>query len=107
MRKPKNEADDLSLDVDEIVLAFRRYRTLRGLLVHSFKKRHATTSPDRLRSELLPIVGKMYEVGIVESDSNRNKGELTLDRKSPNYEAAKKGLQRLMAEIAGTPRRGV
>ena len=42
-----------------------------------------------------------YSVGLVESKSPRNKGEMVLDRSAPGFEAAKKARYRILEALKG------
>ena len=61
----------------------------------------ARKGADAVRVVLLPHVAAYYGVPVVVSESNRNKGAQSLDREAAGYEAAKKALQRLTADVIG------
>ena len=57
-------------------------------------------SEDVVRVALLPIVAKFYAVPMVEG-AGKAQGKKVLDKTAEKYEAAKKALQRLLADIMG------
>ena len=57
-------------------------------------------TPEELRPILLPIVAKYYAVPVIEGE-RKAKGTKVFDKDAKGYEAAKKALQRLIADIAG------
>jgi hypothetical protein len=88
-----------SLSDAECVAAFEGARHLRAAIVEELTRRHGGKPVDTIRAIVMPIVGKLYAVPLVASESNRNKGELTLDRTAPKFEAAKTGLRDIVAAI--------
>lgn len=90
----------------EMVAAFEGAKHLRAGVVTELARRHGTKSVDDVRKLVLPIIGKLYAVPLVTSTSNRNKGELTLDREAPRFEAAKTGLRDVVGAITGAAKRG-
>lgn len=64
-------------------------------------RKAAQSGADTVRALLLPHVAEYYSVPVVVSESPRNKGQAALDREAPSYEAAKKALQRLTADVMG------
>lgn len=57
-------------------------------------------SEDSVRATLLPIVGSHYAVPVVDG-AGKAQGKKVLDKTAEKYEAAKKALQRLVADIMG------
>ena len=57
-------------------------------------------APEAVRALLLPIVAKHYGVGLVDGE-RKAAGTKVLDKAAPKYEAAKKAIQRLTADICG------
>lgn len=55
---------------------------------------------DVVRAALLPIVAGFYAVPVVDG-AGKAQGKKVLDKAAPKYEAAKKALQRLVADIMG------
>lgn len=55
---------------------------------------------DVVRAALLPIVAGFYAVPLVDG-AGKAQGKKVLDKDAPKYEAAKKALQRLLADIMG------
>lgn len=55
---------------------------------------------DVVRAALLPIVAGFYAVPVVDG-AGKAQGKKVLDKDAPKYEAAKKALQRLLADIMG------
>lgn len=55
---------------------------------------------DVVRAALLPIVAKFYAVPVIDG-AGKAQGKKVLDKDAPKYEAAKKALQRLLADIMG------
>ena len=55
-------------------------------------------SADKGRVKLLPMVAKFYGVAVV-AGAGKATGSMVLDSDSAGYEAARKALQRLMADI--------
>ena len=53
-----------------------------------------------VRATLLPIVAAHYAVPVIDGEG-KAKGTKVLDKAAPKYEAAKKALQRLVADIMG------
>lgn len=69
--------------------------------VADLRKELKGKKPEAVKATLLPFVAEFYGVSVVVSESNRNKGEQALDRSAASFEAAKKALQRLTADIVG------
>jgi hypothetical protein len=88
-----------SLSDAECVAAFEGARHLRAAIVAELTRRHGGKPVDEVRMLVMPLVGKLYAVPLVASESNRNKGELTLDRSAERFEAAKTGLRDIVAAI--------
>ena len=95
-----------SFDDAAMVAAFEGAKHLRTGVVTELVRRHGTKSVDEVRNHVLPIIGKLYAVPLVTSTSNRNKGQLTLDREAPRFEAAKTGLRDVVGAITGAAKRG-
>lgn len=90
----------------EMVAAFEGAKHLRAGVVKELARRHGDKPVEEVRKLVLPIIGKLYGVPLVASTSNRNKGELTLDREAPRFEAAKTGLRDVVGAITGAAKRG-
>jgi hypothetical protein len=88
-----------SLSDAECVAAFEGAKHLRAAIVAELTRRHGGKPVEAIRTIVMPLVGKLYAVPLVASESNRNKGELTLDRTAPKFEAAKTGLRDIVAAI--------
>lgn len=88
-----------SLSDAECVAAFEGARHLRAAVVAELTRRHGGKPVETIRTIVMPLVGKLYAVPLVASESNRNKGELTLDRSAERFEAAKTGLRDIVAAI--------
>jgi hypothetical protein len=58
-------------------------------------------SADKGRVVLLPMVAKFYDVAVV-AGAGKAKGQMVLDADSASYEAARKALQRMLADIYQT-----
>jgi hypothetical protein len=57
-------------------------------------------SEDVIRANLLPIVAEKFAVPVIDGKGKAT-GKKVLDSSAANYEAAKKALQRLMADLMG------
>lgn len=69
-------------------------------LVEALRKAGFETREDA-RIQAMLWVGAKMGVGVVESQSPRNKGDATFDRKAEKYEAAKTALRRLLDTAFG------
>lgn len=69
-------------------------------LVEALRKAGFETREDA-RVQAMLWVGAKMGVGVVESQSPRNKGDATFDRKAEKYEAAKTALRRLLDTAFG------
>lgn len=83
----------------ELAASWVAARNLRAAIVAEFQRRWAEKSADEVRTLVLPLIGKIYNVPIVTSESNRNKGQMTLDRSAPHFETAKTALRDMVADI--------
>ena len=83
----------------ELASSWIAARNLRAAVVAEFQRRWAEKSADEVRTLVLPLIGKIYNVPIVTSESNRNKGQMTLDRSAPHFETAKTALRDMVADI--------
>jgi len=90
-----------SLVASALVAAHAYGKGVTGLQALPEVKTAARKGADTLRALLLPAVAGYYAVGVVVSESPRNKGQQTFDRESKNYEAAKTALRRLAADVMG------
>ena len=95
-----------AFDDQGLVAAFEGAKHLRTAIVAELTRRHGQKTADEVRILVLPLIGKLYGVPLVTSTSNRNKGELTLDREAPKFEAAKTGLRDIVGAITGAAKRG-
>lgn len=86
----------------ECVAAFEGARHLRAAIVGELRARHGEKPVETIRAIVMPLVGKLYGVALVTSESNRNKGQLTLDRSAERFEAAKTGLRDIVAAITNS-----
>lgn len=106
MKKSSSQIKDLAKRLEDLLIAFHEYKTIRQNIGAVLTQMYGNSPSEELRVALLQVVARMYEIKLVESDSPRNRGELTLDRKSPNFEAAKTGLRDLIAQVQGSKKRG-
>lgn len=56
---------------------------------------------DAARAQILPVVAGKFKVALVDG-KGKSKGTLVLNRKAVKYEAARKAIQRLMADLYET-----
>jgi len=59
------------------------------------------TTVEDVRPLVLEWASKRHGVALVESKSNRNKGELVLDRTNPSFAAADKAYKRMVESLIG------
>ncbi len=59
------------------------------------------TTAEDARPLVIEWASTRYACPIVVSESNRNKGQLVLDRKAPSFAAADKAMRRLMEALTG------
>ena len=72
----------------------------RATAVEALRKALKGKDADAIRAAILAPVAAFYEVPLVQgSDRSKAKGKLTLDRDAKGYEAAKRQLSRLTADI--------
>lgn len=90
----------------DVVSAYEGAKHLRSAVVAEMAHRHGKKSADEVRMLVLPLIAKLYSVALVRSESNRNKGELTLDRDAPNFATAKTAWRDIVADITGAQKRG-
>ena len=88
-----------SFNPSELAASWVAARNLRAAIVAEFQRRWTGKSADEVRMLVLPLIGKIYSVAIVTSESNKNKGQLTLDRSARHFETAKTALRDMVADI--------
>lgn len=71
--------------------------------INHLRKLCAKLDHDEARAEILPVVAARYKVAVIEGKGKAT-GKLTLDREAKGFEAAKKAITRLMADIYETPK---
>ena len=90
-----------SLVATSLAAAHAYAKGVSGLQALPEVRKAAQSGADAVRALLLPAVAGYYAVGVVVSESPRNKGQATLDREAASYEAAKTALRRLTADVMG------
>lgn len=71
-----------------------------GATIDYMRSKLKSKSKDAVRARLFPVVAAHYDVPVIDG-KGKAKGTKVLDSSAEGYEAAKKALQRLVADIVG------
>ena len=77
--------------------------TAYGKAIDDLRRACAKLSYDKARAEILPAVASYYKVPLVDGKGKAT-GTQVLDREAAQYEAAKRALSRLLADLYETPK---